>query len=81
MNVSIITGGFTRWLTCGRYLDALGAQSRRRAAFEVRGEVLVDVLEHHVQHELLLVFEARSVADVEQPATKRAHRSRPFQFK
>ena len=47
-------------------LDLVGGQAGRRTPFQVHGQVLVHVLEHHVQHQLLLVFQTRSVANVQQ---------------
>ena len=57
-----------RCQTYANYLDAIATEARRRTPFQIAGQVLIDVLEHHVQHQLLLVFQARSVTDVQQPS-------------
>ena len=47
------------------YLDAFGAETRWWTPFQVRGQILVHMLEHHVEDQLLLVFQSRPVTDIQ----------------
>lgn len=62
-------------------LDSISSESRWRAPFQVRGQILIHVFKDHVEDQLLFVFEPRAVANVQQPVAQKKREEAKWKIK